>query len=123
FSLMDEADPLKFSGFAAALGTQGAHVFIDGKGAFVTPVSGRKQGENTNNANGVYAPMPGKILAVHVNPGEEVEKSAPLVTKEAMKLQHALTAPKKGKIKAIHCSPGMQVKEGMLLVEMEGSDV
>lgn len=42
------------------------------------------------------APMPGTVVAVHVADGDEVEASAPLVTIEAMKMEHPALAPHAG---------------------------
>ena len=42
------------------------------------------------------APMPGTVVAVHVAEGDEVEAGAPLVTIEAMKMEHPAVAPHAG---------------------------
>ena len=96
-------------------------VFIDGKSAFVSAASGRKNVEMENRANVICSPMPGKVIALHVKEGDAVVKGAPLVTLEAMKLQHTLTAPYQTTVKKLGCSADMQVKEGSVLVELEES--
>ncbi|MSQ72305.1 MAG: acetyl/propionyl/methylcrotonyl-CoA carboxylase subunit alpha [Betaproteobacteria bacterium] len=58
------------------------------------------------------APMPGKIIAVLVAAGDTVEKNAPLMILEAMKMEHTITAPRSGIIAAIHYAVGEQVAEG-----------
>jgi propionyl-CoA carboxylase alpha chain/3-methylcrotonyl-CoA carboxylase alpha subunit len=67
----------------------------------------------------VLAPMPGRIVAVHVAAGDAVEKGAKLVTLEAMKMEHGLTAPFAGKVAEVSAQAGGQVSEGTLLVRLE----
>ena len=63
--------------------------------------------------------MPGRIVAVAVKSGAKVAKGAPLVTLEAMKMEHALTAPFDGTVAELKVSAGDQVSEGALLVRLE----
>src|ERR1700704_1963748 len=58
------------------------------------------------------APMPGKIIAVLVEPGDRVEKDASLLILEAMKMEHTIRAPARGRIARILCRVGEQVVEG-----------
>ncbi|PLW92202.1 MAG: hypothetical protein C0592_11980 [Marinilabiliales bacterium] len=46
----------------------------------------------------IKAPMPGKITAVYVDPGDEVNAGDPLFALEAMKMQNEILSPIKGKI-------------------------
>ncbi len=68
---------------------------------------------------GLTAPMPGKILAVLVAAGAAVEKGAPLVVMEAMKMEHTIAAPAKGTVKDVLYAPGDQVPEGAALIAFE----
>ena len=67
----------------------------------------------------ILSPMPGKIIAVDVTPGQTVTKGQKLVTLEAMKMEHSLTAPFDGTIAELNAETGGQVSEGMLLVRIE----
>jgi len=67
----------------------------------------------------ILSPMPGRIIAVEVAPGEGVAKGQKLVTLEAMKMEHTLTAPFDGTITALDATEGAQVSEGALLVRVE----
>ncbi len=67
----------------------------------------------------VRAPMPGKVVAVTASAGAWVAKGAPLVTLEAMKMEHALTAPFDGVVAEVRVAAGDQVGEGALLVRLE----
>ena len=65
----------------------------------------------------VMAPMPGRVLAVDVVPGQEVAEGERLLVLEAMKMEHRLVARVAGTIKAVHIATGDQVADGMMLVE------
>jgi 3-methylcrotonyl-CoA carboxylase alpha subunit len=67
----------------------------------------------------VCAPMPGRIVAVQARAGEEVLRGAPLLTLEAMKMEHALAAPFDGVVAEVMAKAGEQVSEGALLVRLD----
>jgi 3-methylcrotonyl-CoA carboxylase alpha subunit len=70
---------------------------------------------------GLRATMPGRVLAVHVQAGDEVRKGAALVVLEAMKMEQTITAPSAGTIGRVLCSPGEQVREGAELLTFADS--
>ena len=63
--------------------------------------------------------MPGKVIALLAKPGAVVDKGAPLLVLEAMKMEHTITAPRAGTVKSFRCAAGEQVAEGVELVEFE----
>jgi len=65
------------------------------------------------------APMPGKVIQVHVTSGQVVERGAPLMVLEAMKMEHAISAPADGKIARVHYAAGDLVEEGAELIAFE----
>jgi len=65
------------------------------------------------------APMPGKILEVLVEAGVEVDRGAPLVIMEAMKMEHTIAAPVAGTVSEIFFAAGEQVDEGAELIAFE----
>ncbi len=67
------------------------------------------------------APMSGTIVAVMVAVGDAVEKGAPLVVLEAMKMEHTIVAPARGRVAAVNCAAGERVAEGSDLVDVEES--
>jgi 3-methylcrotonyl-CoA carboxylase alpha subunit len=69
---------------------------------------------------GLGAPMPGKVIAVLVEPGQDVKRGATLMVLEAMKMEHAITAPADGTVAAVHFKVGEQVEEGVELLAFEG---
>jgi 3-methylcrotonyl-CoA carboxylase alpha subunit len=75
---------------------------------------------NGGSASGsVPAPMPGKITAVDVAPGDKVTKGQRLLTMEAMKMEHALTAPFNGVVAELNVSAGDQVQVDAVLARIE----
>ncbi len=70
-------------------------------------------------SGGLTAPMPGKVVTLLAQPGQKVEKGAPLLILEAMKMEHTITAPTAGTIKAFCYAAGEQVSDGAALVEFE----
>jgi len=74
-----------------------------------------------SRAGDLQAPMPGKIIAIFVAAGDAVEKDAPLLILEAMKMEHTIRAPARGRIARILCRAGEQVGEGTELIEFEVS--
>jgi 3-methylcrotonyl-CoA carboxylase alpha subunit len=65
----------------------------------------------------LVAPMPGRVLAVDVAPGQQVATGDRLLVLEAMKMEHRLIARSAGTVAAVHVSVGDQVADGMCLVE------
>ena len=67
----------------------------------------------------VTAPMPGTVIRVEVEPGDEVQARRPLVVLEAMKMEIPVHSPFEGTVKAVHVSAGDRVAGGALLVEID----
>lgn len=65
------------------------------------------------------APMPGKVLAVKVKPGDKVEAGQVLIVLEAMKMENELGSPCEGAVKSVKCQVGQTVNNGDLLIEIE----
>jgi biotin carboxyl carrier protein len=65
------------------------------------------------------APMPGRVSAVKVAPGQRVAKGEEMVVVEAMKMENALRAPADGVVRAVHVAVGDTVAPGRPLVELE----
>ena len=78
--------------------------------------------EHAGAADGrLRAPMSGKVLALVAQPGVRVEKGAPLMVMEAMKMEHTIAAPAAGVVKAFGFAVGDQVTEGAELVSFEAA--
>jgi geranyl-CoA carboxylase alpha subunit len=73
----------------------------------------------TDSDGKVRAAMNGRVVAVLVKQGERVMAGQPVMTLEAMKMQHVHAAPISGTISAIDVAEGEQVTTGRIVVEIE----
>jgi geranyl-CoA carboxylase alpha subunit len=73
----------------------------------------------TGSDGKVRAAMNGRVVAVLVRPGEKVTAGQPVMTLEAMKMEHVHSAPIAGVIAAIDVVEGEQVTTGKIVVEIE----
>ena len=86
-----------------------AHVDVDGRSVAVRlaappDVDRAAQAAARSHPGGpldILAPMPGRIVAVHVATGDAVDAGAPVVTLEAMKMEHLVTAPIAGQAEGL----------------------
>ena len=67
----------------------------------------------------LMAPMPGAVASVHVEVGSTVEAGAPVVTLEAMKMEHVVAAPTAGRVAEVLVAAGSQVARGAVLAIIE----
>jgi len=65
------------------------------------------------------APMPGAVLTVHVSAGATVHAGDPVVTIEAMKMEHVVAAPADGQVAELAVVAGDQVRRGQRLATIE----
>ncbi|HXQ08334.1 MAG TPA: biotin/lipoyl-containing protein, partial [Bradyrhizobium sp.] len=73
----------------------------------------------TGSDGKVRAAMNGRVIAVLVKQGERVAADQPVMTLEAMKMEHVHTAPISGTILAIDVVEGEQVTTGKIVMEIE----
>jgi geranyl-CoA carboxylase alpha subunit len=69
----------------------------------------------------VRAAMNGRVVALLVKPGEKVAAGQPVMTLEAMKMEHVHTAGVAGTVSAINVTEGEQVTTGKIVVEIAAS--
>ncbi len=62
------------------------------------------------------APMPGLVVSVPVEEGQEVAKGDVLVVLESMKMQNELKSPKAGKVEKVKVAAGQTVDQGEVMV-------
>ena len=67
----------------------------------------------------IVAPLPGTVVALLADVGAKLEKGAPILTLEVMKMEQTLRAPFAGVLKVIKCKVGDIVGEGVELAEIE----
>ena len=63
----------------------------------------------------VTSPMPGNILKILVNPGQQVQEGEVLMILEAMKMENEIVAPKTGSVAQILVAKGSTVETGAVL--------
>jgi acetyl/propionyl-CoA carboxylase alpha subunit len=79
----------------------------------------RGAGAGTDGPRPVKAPMPGRMVRVLVEVGDEVEEGQALLVIEAMKMQNELKSPKTGRVAKITVAVGDAVGSGDVLVVVE----
>jgi acetyl/propionyl-CoA carboxylase alpha subunit len=67
----------------------------------------------------LIAPMPGLVVRVEVQAGDEVCPGQGLVVMEAMKMENELRSTGAGRVKRVLVAPGEAVEKGSVLIEME----
>lgn len=67
----------------------------------------------------IVAPMPGLILKVMAEPGQEIHKGDQLLILEAMKMENVIKSPGEGVVKTIEAKEGMAVEKGQLLIVLK----
>ncbi|MEO9480859.1 MAG: biotin/lipoyl-containing protein [Maribacter dokdonensis] len=73
----------------------------------------------TQKLNEVKAPMPGLIVDVLVEVGQEVIEGTPLLVLSAMKMENVILAQGEGVIKSVEVKKDDAVEKGQLIIEME----
>ncbi len=68
---------------------------------------------------GLTAPMPGTVVKVLVNEGDEVEEGRLLLVLEAMKMEQPVSAPHAGVVRSLPFGEGSLVPGGAVLAEIE----
>jgi len=71
---------------------------------------------NSNKISDIKAPMPGLVLKVLVNEGDEVRKGDSLFILEAMKMENIIKAPADATVKTIKVKPTDKVEKGQLII-------
>ncbi|WP_018476826.1 biotin/lipoyl-containing protein [Pontibacter roseus] len=71
---------------------------------------------NAHKVNDVKAPMPGLILEIKVQPGQEVKKGDPIMILEAMKMENILKSPGDGVVKEVKVAVKQNVEKGQILI-------
>ncbi|WP_040604412.1 acetyl/propionyl/methylcrotonyl-CoA carboxylase subunit alpha [Sagittula stellata] len=111
-------------------GAAGGGVFVDGAQVTVfadygvsfeviDPLAQQAEGAA---AGAALAPMPGRVVSVHVRVGQEVAAGDRLAVLEAMKMEHTLTASADGVVAEVLVAEGDQVEAGAALVVMEEAE-
>jgi 3-methylcrotonyl-CoA carboxylase alpha subunit len=102
---------------------------VDGHGLYVRTRNGRfelhwvdpfgGESEESVGEDKIVAPLPGTVVVLLAEQGARLEKGAPILTLEVMKMEQTLRAPFAGTLTALKCKVGDQVQEGTELAEVE----
>jgi len=116
----------QFRLFIAQDKTGATFVQTDGRVYKLTPIDRDfgAGGEDENGGGGtgggrLIASMPGRIIKVLVEPGQEVEKNQAVLIMESMKMEITQTAAFHGKVEEVNVKAGQQVNAGSLMVRIE----
>jgi 3-methylcrotonyl-CoA carboxylase alpha subunit len=127
FTFLTTAD----GGFDLTLDGMKSHMFavIEGRELYLRTRNGRFElhwvdpfggdHEEQVGEDRIVAPLPGTVVALLAEVGAMLEKGAPILTLEVMKMEQTLRAPFAGVLKAIKCKVGDIVGEGVELAEIE----
>ncbi len=108
----------RFTQADVLLEPQAVHVQL-GSQTIVVPRTAPGKSQEVQRSGAIISPMPGLVSRVGVAAGDKVTKGAPLVSLEAMKMEHALTAPREGIVAEVRVAEGQQVAQGDLLLSLE----
>ena len=120
--------------FAVSLDGARSHAVavLDGRDVYVRTRNGRFEFTWADPFSGgddehvgedrIVAPLPGTVVALLAKEGEALEKGAPILTLEVMKMEQTLRAPFAGVVKRIDCKVGDIVQEGVELAEIEPTE-
>jgi 3-methylcrotonyl-CoA carboxylase alpha subunit len=102
----------------------GLEIFRTGRYTRLTPAGTDDALQPTTEADAgtLVTPLPGTVVAVHVTAGQSVERGAPLITVEAMKMEHTVAAPYAGTVERMPFNLGDRVAAGSVLAELKPRD-
>ena len=80
---------------------------------------GRRSAADTSGPQAVTAPMPGRVIRILVEPGQQVAADEGLIVVEAMKMQNEMKAPRAGRVAAVKTLAGATVSAGDILLVIE----
>ena len=94
-------------------------VFLNGRVYVINTTRAETSRRGQDDDLALASPMPAKVAAVKVSPGQQVTRGDVLVMLEAMKMELPIRAPRDGRVKTIACKPGELVQPGVPLLEIE----
>jgi len=82
-------------------------------------MSGRARPAPPTGDVSITAPIPGLIVKIEVQEGDEVVEGQPVAILEAMKMENEIRAPRAGTVRRVHVAPGESVEQGDVLITLE----
>ncbi|QGY47989.1 biotin/lipoyl-binding protein [Maribellus comscasis] len=72
-----------------------------------------------SNENTISSPMPGKVVQILVNEGDEIKEGENAIIISAMKMESEYKSPRDGKVKKINVKAGDTIEGNQILIELE----
>jgi biotin carboxyl carrier protein len=117
-----EAREIEPGSYLFFIGNRVREIQVDERIRIVDPKrlrSGQNSDGHHHGVAEIVAPMPGKVVRVHVESGASVEKGAGVVVVEAMKMQNEMKAPRAGVVVSLKVKAGDTVNAGDVLAVLE----
>ncbi len=76
------------------------------------------QKSEESQENEVRAPMPGRIIDILVNEGDEIEEGTPLFILEAMKMENIVKSPSVGTVSGVNSESGQTVQKNDVVIKL-----
>jgi biotin carboxyl carrier protein len=80
-----------------------------------------KRASKRDSAGDIKAPMPGLVVKLLINEGDEVSQGQGVIVVEAMKMENEIASPVDGKVKAIKVEEGQAVNKNDLMIVIKGN--
>jgi acetyl/propionyl-CoA carboxylase alpha subunit len=95
-------------------------IWIDGETFSLTELAPERDTAKAGSVeNEVRSPMPGTVIIVNVNVGDEVEEGEALLIVEAMKMEYTLVSPRAGRVDRVLAVVGDRVLVDAPLINLE----
>ena len=117
-----EAREIEHGTYLFFVGNRVREVRVDERIEIIDPKrlrSGQNSGGHHHGVAQIVAPMPGKVVRVHVEAGATVEKGAGVIVVEAMKMQNEMKSPRAGVVVSVNVKPGDTVNAGDVLAVLD----
>ncbi|SHJ15266.1 Biotin-requiring enzyme [Arenibacter nanhaiticus] len=75
--------------------------------------------QKAHKMDNIQAPMPGLIIDIMVNEGQEISKGTPLLVLSAMKMENIITSTGEGIVKTISVHKNETVEKGQIIIEID----
>lgn len=94
-------------------------LYLEDKNTLTSQITDMAKMADENNEKHIASPIPGSVIKIEVNIGDEVKKNQPVCVVEAMKMETEIVSKTDGVIKDIYVKEQDVVKAGQLVIELE----